>query len=358
MNTMENPSKQTRKSNILGLEQTQETELIGLDWGTSSLRAYRFGRSGFTLAQRCFALGVKNLASLSDQTPQQRKQLFQTAFEEACGDWVSRSPNVPIIACGMIGSAQGWSEVPYLEVPLPMSRLGAALITIHDKQGHDIRIVPGLIQKDGITNVMRGEETQLSGCLNIAFKKIPAMQIPSGIDILIGMPGSHSKWAYVRDDRILHFETFMTGELYDALCSHTILAHTMVRSESTDYLAFDRGIQAVKTDIGDAGLLSSVFSVRTLGLTRELSPTEQPEYLSGLLIGHEIAALLSLNSSRTKVLQKQPELILLAGDSSLCARYIRGLASYGHTNVRFAANASERGLWSVAVQGGLIEAEC
>jgi 2-dehydro-3-deoxygalactonokinase len=333
---------------------SEKTELIGLDWGTSSLRAYRLGRSGTTLDQRCFAQGVMNLPFVPNQPKEQREELFQTIFEEACGDWALTSPNAPIIACGMVGSSQGWWDVPYLQIPLPLSRLGAALTMVQDKRGHVIRVVPGLIQSDGFINVMRGEETQVLGSLSSAFEEFPSSEVKSGMEILVGMPGSHSKWVYVRQDCIIHFETFMTGELYDALCSHTILGRTMIHGGQVDFQAFYRGIQAVNSATGEAGVMSSIFSVRALGLVGELAPTAQPDYLSGLLIGHEIAAVLSLANNRTKTLRQHPDLILLAGNSHLCDRYIRVFASYGGPNVYFTANASERGLWNLAVQAGLV----
>ncbi|MGC8035481.1 2-dehydro-3-deoxygalactonokinase, partial [Salmonella enterica] len=83
-----------------------------------------------------------------------------------------------------------------------------------------------------------------------------------------------------------HFDTFMTGEVYGALCGHTILGRTMQKTEVADDEAFLRGAGVARTAQGKSGVLSNIFSSRTLGLTGELAAEAQPDYLSGLLIGH------------------------------------------------------------------------
>ncbi|WP_147464541.1 2-dehydro-3-deoxygalactonokinase, partial [Pseudomonas cannabina] len=46
--------------------------------------------------------------------------------------------------------------------------------------------------------------------------------------------------------------------------------------------------------------------------------------------------------------------VILIGSEALCARYQRGLAVCGFPKVTLAEQATERGLWQVAVQAGLI----
>ncbi|MGS0758530.1 2-dehydro-3-deoxygalactonokinase, partial [Roseateles sp. GG27B] len=85
--------------------------------------------------------------------------------------------------------------------------------------------------------------------------------------------------------------TFMTGEVYAALCAHTILGRTMQMSGDAESgadatnAAFLRGLEVAQTVEGRAGVLSTIFSTRTLGLTGVLNGAGQREYLSGLLIG-------------------------------------------------------------------------
>jgi 2-dehydro-3-deoxygalactonokinase len=152
-----------------------------------------------------------------------------------------------------------------------------------------------------------------------------------------------------RRGRVTHFDTFMTGEVYAALRGHTILGRTMADASSADMAAFERGLNVAGAPAGRAGVLSTIFSTRALGLTGELAPGSQADYLSGLLIGHEVAAL-------AEMLQQQGELprIVLCGEPALCQRYIQAMRHYGLGTPRQAQDATERGLWHLAVSAGLI----
>jgi 2-dehydro-3-deoxygalactonokinase len=314
-----------------------DTQLIALDWGTTSLRAYRFDRAGQVAESRQLASGIMRIA-----TEGSADAGFECAFEQACGDWRCASPASAIIACGMIGSAQGWREAAYLEVPTSLDDLGRTLTEIEIGSGAVLHIIPGLIARRPLPEVMRGEETQVAGVIE------PGGGAPSrpGADRWIGLPGTHSKWVRVRDRRIVQFHTFMTGEVFAALCAHTILGRTMRRPATPDHHAFDRGVAVARSPEARAGVLSTMFSARTLGLVGALSAEAQADYLSGLLVGHEIAAL--------ECLGEHLESIVLVGCDDLCHRYQRALAGFGHAPPAIASGATERGLWHVASSAGLV----
>ena len=317
--------------------------LIALDWGTSSLRAYRLDAAGRTLDTRHLPWGIMRLPQpLQDGAATTALSGFELAFEQACGDWLRAEPNLPVIACGMVGSAQGWKEAAYLDVPVDLQRIGTLLTKVEREAGPSLHIVPGLIQRHGLPNVIRGEETQVVGVM-----ADPATR--SADSVLIGLPGTHSKWVSARRGRVTHFDTFMTGEVYAALRDHTILGRTMADAARADMAAFERGLKVAGAPAGRAGVLSTIFSTRALGLTGELAPESQADYLSGLLIGHEIAALADM-------LQQQGELprIVLCGDPALCRRYIQAMQHYGLGTPEQAQNATERGLWHLAVCAGLV----
>jgi 2-dehydro-3-deoxygalactonokinase len=316
------------------------TRLVALDWGTSTLRAHRLRAGGESLETRRLHEGVAHLVRAED-----RREAFARAFEVACGDWVRACPGVPVIACGMVGSAQGWREAPYLEVPASLDDLAGALTALETGAGATLHIVPGLLQRGRLPDAMRGEETQIAGAL----AGLPRDD-DSGSPTLIGLPGTHSKWAQVSGGRVLHFDTFMTGEVHEALCEHTILASTLRRGGEWDLAAFDRGARTARSPEGRAGVLSTIFSARTLGLTGALSPDAQADYLSGLLIGHEIQAIEDLDRHALDGAGR----IVLAGSEELCARYRRVLAGCGHGRVTVARRAAERGLWRLACAAGLV----
>ncbi|TWC62769.1 2-dehydro-3-deoxygalactonokinase [Herbaspirillum sp. SJZ099] len=316
------------------------SKLIALDWGTSSLRAYRLGRGGVVLDKRALPWGIMNLPVV-EASGVGAKAGFEQAFNEACGDWLRDAPATPVLAAGMVGSAQGWREAAYLDVPLQVADIGAGLTAVPTRGGAVLHIVPGLIERGALPNVMRGEETQVVG----------ALEGGADEELLIGLPGTHSKWVRIAGERFMHFDTFMTGEAYAALSMHTILGRTMQRGADFNLPAFERGVRVATDRAGINGVLSTIFSTRTLGLTGALDGAAQADYLSGLLIGHEIAAL--RDSRAAARLAGDPRIVLI-GDGKLCERYHRALAIFGYTNVGASAQATERGLWKIAAQAGLV----
>lgn len=314
-----------------------DSHLIALDWGTTSLRAYRFDGDGQVVEARQLPAGILRVATEGGATAG-----FERAFEQACGDWRAVRPASAIIACGMIGSAQGWREAPYLEIPASLDELGRALTEVETQSGAVLHIIPGLLARGPLPEVMRGEETQVAGVIE------EGVEAPTGAgaDLWIGLPGTHSKWVRVRDRRIVQFHTFMTGEVFAALCAHTLLGRTMRSPATPDHHAFDRGVAVARSPEARAGVLSTIFSTRTLGLMGALPAEAQADYLSGLLVGHEIAALAHL--------AEHGEPIVLVGNEDLCQRYRRALAAFGYAPVTIASGATERGLWRVASSAGLV----
>lgn len=315
--------------------------LIGLDWGTSSLRAFHFDDSGQVQQMRHRPWGIMNLPpAVGGQAHATPAAAFEHAFDDACGDWVQARPGIPVLACGMVGSAQGWREARYLESPTSLDHLARGLTLVEHSAGPRVHIVPGLLQRGGLPNVMRGEETQVLGVM-------AASALPGDAPVLIGLPGTHSKWVLARRRSIEQFHTFMTGEVFAALRGHTILGRTMQPAEAPDDAAFARGLQVARSAEASLGLLSHIFSTRTLGLTGALPGTAQADYLSGLLIGHELAALAARQEARATH-------IVLCGEPDLCRRYALALAAYGLPSPEMSDNATARGLWQIATAAALV----
>ncbi|MDO1527610.1 2-dehydro-3-deoxygalactonokinase [Fulvimonas sp. R45] len=294
--------------------------LIGLDWGTSSLRAYRFDGTGRIAEARARPWGIR--------------QLPEGGYDAALADVTAGWPALPRLACGMVGSRGGWHEVPYLDLPADATRLGQALARLRAADGMDVHLVPGLRDPLG-PDVMRGEETQLAGALALR----PALAAAS----CFILPGTHSKWAMVRDGAVTGFRTLMTGELYAVLQRHSILGGHV---PAADDEAFARGV-ATARDSGAAGALSRLFSARALMLDGALAPASVPDYLSGLLIGEEFRAALADGLAR----RDAP--LQLVGDDALCARYRRTAALFDIELPPPLQDAAAHGLWRLAVQAGL-----
>jgi 2-dehydro-3-deoxygalactonokinase len=243
--------------------------MIGVDWGTSSLRAYRLGPDGAVTDRLDRPGGILTVAEGG----------FPAALRDAVGPWLAAGER-RVLLCGMIGSRQGWVEAPYLPCPAGPDEIAAATIPIPFEDA-ELRLVPGLTtqDEDGVPDVMRGEETKLVAM---------AGKIDGGT-ATICMPGTHSKWARIEGGRVRHFTTHMTGEAFGALSTHTILARTSEDGPDQPG-AFARGVLRARQE---GGLLHHLFGARTLHLMGKLEQAETRSFLSGLLIGHEVRAALA-----------------------------------------------------------------
>ena len=284
--------------------------MIGIDWGTSSFRAFRLGDDGEVRERRQAPRGIMSVADGK----------FAEVVHEFAGDWL-KDGETRILLSGMIGSRQGWRESKALPCPASVDDLARALTPV-PFDGARVFIVPGLFTHDdeGTPEFIRGEETQIVGLLPVI-----------GDRGLVCLPGTHSKWVRVEGGRIAGFSTYMTGEAFGALSQHTILGRLM-KGEEVDEDAYIRGVTR-SADPG--GLLHHLFGARTLVLAGEMSETATWSYLSGLLIGHEIRA-----ASGTY----PDEVIQLVGELHLCALYAHTLVMYGREAVVREEEAAVLGL--------------
>ena len=299
--------------------------LLALDWGTSNLRASLLGAGAQTLQTRRDARGVMAVPAGG----------FEAVLRELCGDWLAAHAQLPVIAGGMVGSRQGWREAPYLDLPAGPEQAAAALtiVPFGDRQLH---IVPGACDRPrpGRFDVMRGEETQVWG------------SVIDGAGWCV-LPGTHSKWVQVDEaGRVLRLRTYMTGELYALLCQHGTPGRLMVPGSSDDE-AFAAGLALGAAEHAQA--THALFAARTAGLLGGVAGDALPDYLSGLLIGVEIASALAAPGQN---LRAAP--LCLVGDEALCTRYARALGMLGVESRTALPGATERGLWRVALAAGLI----
>ncbi|NHO18157.1 2-dehydro-3-deoxygalactonokinase [Acetobacter oeni] len=297
--------------------------MIGLDWGTSSLRAWLFDSTGQTQEEKILPHGILNLPEGG----------FNAVLEKICTPW----PDLPLIACGMIGSANGLRNVAYL--PCPGSIAGLAdKLEIHPTPRGPLHIVPGLMQRGAMPDVMRGEETQIAGVL--------AQHPGTTSHTTIVLPGTHSKWAIVKEGALTEFRTFMTGELYAVLSKHSILGRLSSTEPTTPdnrAAAFRQGVLSAKTGIP---LSARLFSDRALVLAGNLAASCAPDYLSGLLIGDEIQAGIHLQPRETPP--------VIAGEDTLCEHYRTAFRILGYPEPELIGNTAAAGLFLIARKAGLV----
>jgi len=236
--------------------------ILGLDWGSSSVRAMRIGDAGEVLEVRRSDDGV--FARAGD---------FEARARAHLGDWLGRFPSAPILMCGMIGSDRGWVHAPYVRAPAGLTELAGSLCRV--PLSCPAYIVPGISYVCGDdAEVMRGEETLVAGLLEERTVE----------RAVVCLPGTHSKWVDVAGGRITGFRTYMTGELRALVLSQGALATTAVQQRSTE--AFASGLEAGRND---AGLSRSLFQGRARRLLGGLAENHVASFVGGVLIGAELA---------------------------------------------------------------------
>lgn len=266
---------------------------IAADWGTSNLRLWAMGADDRAIDTRLSDQGMGGLS------PDQ----FETVLVDQAGDWLATARQV--IACGMVGSRQGWVEAPYQTAPCSVSprRMVKAPVT---RAGLTVHVIPG-IRQTAPADVMRGEETQIAGFLTRN----------ADWDGVICLPGTHTKWVHISAGEIVSFQTFMTGEIFALLTQHSVLRHSIASSGWNE--------EVFSSALSDAMskpemIAARLFSLRANQLVHDTETTTLRARLSGLLIGAELAA------ARPYWLGQR---IALIGADAIAAPYISGLAAQG-----------------------------
>ncbi len=251
---------------------------IAVDWGTTNRRAYAIAGDGARGGEFEDSNGVLSVP--------------EGGFDRAVAEIRARLGDKPLLLAGMIGSNRGWVEAPYVPCPAGIDDLARGLVWAAD----DTAIVPGVSLDDGYrADVMRGEEVQLLGAASADL--IPA-------DCRVCHPGTHNKWVEVAGGRIASFRTVMTGELFNLLREHSILADLLDR-DAEPGAAFDAG---VRRGLAGDDLPAELFSVRARVLLGKSARADAAPYTSGLLIGSDVRIGLGPGGSDPIVVMGRPEL--------------------------------------------------
>ena len=292
--------------------------LIGLDWGSTNLRAYAFDAAGNVVDRVQSASGALTLSGES---------AFDAALVALVGDWARLYPAATLIACGMVGARTGWREAPYVgcgDSADLAQQLAAGTVSVATSLGRPLIIIPGM--KSSEPDVMRGEETQIVGS-----------DRANGIVVC---PGTHSKWVQVSAGHIESFATFFTGEMHALIRDHSSVGKALKAAPTLDDgQSLHLGLSYARS--GAASWLHDLFVMRAAVVTGTKSPEQISTVLSGWLLGCEFAAALAMYP-------ETQEISLLASDA-LVPWYERAGEAFGiKVNALDSAMASARGLWRVA----------
>lgn len=300
--------------------------LIAVDWGTSNFRAALLDRYGQVVERVDATCGIRQVADGD----------FAATFHQLLAPWLAAGSRTPVIMAGMIGSVDGLLPTPYLSCPTHLDTIADNLMPVAGFAGQrTVVIVPGLSSRSVAANhdVLRGEEIQISGAL------VEADQSAH----LLCLPGTHSKWVQVAGHRVDAFSTCMTGDVYAAMRQHTALAR-FTTSGGHQPPAFARGVAQTERP---GGLLHHLFSARAEVLMGGLKSIDAAAYLSGILIGAEVKAMLDALSDG--------EPVVIIGSPELSPLYLSAVSHFGAEARRIDGDAAAiTGLWQLARRAGLI----
>lgn len=290
---------------------------IVIDWGTSNFRAYRFGPGGMVIDRHQAPAGILTV----------RDGDFEAVLRREIGRWMT--PEREIFLSGMITSRNGWVETPYLECPATLAGIAAKAQRRKLSDGVRLNFMPGVSTLAPSPDVMRGEEMQVFGV------------VAENSTATIILPGTHSKWVRVVDGAITGLRTFLTGELFALLGQHSIVGRLMPKTPAPfDEAAFLAGVdRAFGAD--SISLLNDIFTARSGALLGAFPVESIASRLSGMLIGHELAAGLA------EAGQGSPRLVIV-GETTLVERYITALAHRGQVAEIGPADAAVAGFRKLA----------
>ncbi len=290
---------------------------IAADWGTSNLRLWAIGGDGSVVGERTSDKGMGQLAPSE----------FEAVLVDVAREWLDSANTV--VACGMVGSRQGWVESPYQTTPCAVcpQKMATAPVT---REGLTVHVIPGIRQTNP-ADVMRGEETQIAGFL----------AQNDGFDGVICLPGTHTKWVHVSAGEVVSFQTLMSGEMFALFTGHSVLRHSIAPT-GWDEGAFAEALS--QTLSRPEGLAGRLFSIRAAQLVHDTDTVTLRARLSGLLIGAELAA--------TKPYWLGREVALIGADA-VSMPYIAGLALQGVQVTR--ADATDMTLAGIKAAHALLE---
>ena len=273
---------------------------VGIDWGTTHRRSYALD-----------GMGACTHSQEDDDGALVCKGRFPLALHAALQALHANPARV--VMSGMVGSALGWQEAPYLDAAVALADLPDHLVTVNDPlDGLAGQIVPGYCVRNqwGEPDVMRGEETQLLGACTLGHH--------SGWFVL---PGTHSKWVELQAGRIVQLRTYMTGELFDLLIRRGTVAAAAGHAEPVwEDAAFAQGVRA-----SDHGALSHpLFGCRARVVCGDMPASSTQSYLSGVLIGAELGDVVRKSSASPK-----GSSFKLIGSPALAMRYQAAAALSG-----------------------------
>jgi 2-dehydro-3-deoxygalactonokinase len=252
---------------------------ISCDWGTSNFRLRVVETQSLkVLDQIQTNVGIKALNEqfLASDT-ETRLNVFGDYLATQLLNFQAEHRQHLVVMSGMASSNIGLEELPYAQMPFDGSGENLLWKKITLKNDLNILLISGVKTQN---SMMRGEEIQAIGLEDLL------KPYTSGILLL---PGTHSKHLAYQNEQFTTMKTFMTGELFALLSEKSILAGSVAAHSfgEKEKIAFGRGVKLGLSE----NFSEHLFSVRANTVLHQMPHSENYYFLSGLLIGNELAYL-------------------------------------------------------------------
>jgi 2-dehydro-3-deoxygalactonokinase len=282
-------------------------KLLCCDWGTSSLRLRLANTADASvIASVNTAQGIASTFQLWKDTGHSRVDFYLHVIDALIKQIENKLSvsldGLPLVISGMASASVGMMELPYSTLPFAVDGSGATTHYINSSGhfNHPVLLISGVKSND---DVMRGEETQLVGCMEL-LDEWPQEQV-------VIFPGTHSKHVTINNRKAIAITTFMTGEFFELLSNQSILRLAVEKHPDIQSPSFVTHFSTGVTEAVTGNLLNTAFRVRTSELLGKRTKQENYSYLSGLVTGSELKALQQGTCSR----------ITVCGEGGLSALY-------------------------------------
>ena len=270
---------------------------IAIEWTSAAFHAWRLQADGAVIAEHSSTTGVNAV----------KDGAFEAALRAEIGPWLADTK--AIVLSGMVTSRTGWVESPFAMVPAAISDQLDRTVRKQIAGLPPLYFLPGVARLHPVPDVMRGEEMAIFG-------------IEGNMPEWVLLPGAHTKWVRTDGSRITDLTTYMSGEILNLLRKDSLVSRLIPALHTPNELAFDRGVDIARDKLSmPGGVLQRIFSARSLVLFDRLPPADIVDYLTGILIGSEIAEALAGTT--------QPEAVVVLGQSATATYYRRALSLFG-----------------------------
>lgn len=270
------------------------------DSGTTNTRLYVLNEKDAVIYKSQKSIGSKDVSLSGDKNLIARE--LSAMYFEAKDNLLSKYKNINdmgdvIWMSGMITSPSGILEIPHIQLPVGKQELASKVQKFYEKEffKKDIYFIPGIKSVPDETEItvenvfqinnMRGEETEIMGILNENL--LDCAEKKSDISVLI-MPGSHTQIAVVQNGKIVNIISTITGELFKALKSETILSASL---EGNPAELDEKLVVLGYKNLEKFGFNRAIYITRSLSLFTKSSAEQRFSYLEGVLNGGVLQAI-------------------------------------------------------------------